>query len=343
VPVANYGYESSYLSESMFKFLLRSLIPIVVLLSCFIIGARSHALAPINNTIQQHIFEYNQLTWLKDTAGKITFSQLKNITRNEYSFLGIFYGLILVFCLFNLIMFMVRWQVQYLYYIAYNLSIGIYEMCNDGIAYQYIWPNSPIWNQYAYGIALFAVSIFALLFTRSLLNLKVNVPWLNKAIGWVMVCRCFYFVDCLVINNNWFNYTIIEFIPLSLALYAGCYTLYKGYKPARFFVIGYAFLLAGFVIKSCIAFGIGWLPGTGVDYYSLSICFVIQLLFISFALSYKAWLSKKENDDAQQRMTMELNQNEELKDILNKRLEKRVPQRTRQLVKKANNQEASPI
>ena len=78
----------------------------------------------------------------------------------EYFFFGVFYGMILVFGLYNLMMFIAIRQRQYLYYVAYNLSIGLYEMCADGIAYQYGWTGSPVWNHNAYGIALFSASIF---------------------------------------------------------------------------------------------------------------------------------------------------------------------------------------
>ncbi len=74
---------------------------------------------------------------------------------DEYFFFGIFYGMILVFGLYNFMMFIAMRQRQYLYYIVYNLSIGLYEMCTDGIAYQYLWQMAPAWNHYAYGIALF--------------------------------------------------------------------------------------------------------------------------------------------------------------------------------------------
>ncbi|QEC77446.1 7TM diverse intracellular signaling domain-containing protein [Mucilaginibacter ginsenosidivorax] len=255
---------------------------------------------------------------------------------DEYFFFGVFYGMILVFGLYNLMMFIAMRKVQYLYYIAYNISIGLYEMCADGIAYQYIWPNNPGWNQYAYGIALFAASIFAVLFTQSLLNLKVNAPRLYKATSWVIALRCLFFAACILINNSWFNYKIIEFIPLLLAFYAGCYTWAKGYKPARFFVIGYLFLLTGFIIKSCIALNMWWLPVTEFDYYSLSVCFITEMLFISFAIGDKVRILKKEKDDAQVAMIKQMKQNEELKDVLNKRLEEQVQERTKELVEKSS-------
>src|SRR6202012_5722389 len=200
---------------------------------------------------------------------------------DEYFFFGVFYGMLLVFSLYNLMMFFAIRQIQYLYYIMYNLSIGLYEMCADGIAYQYMWPNSPVWNQYAYGVALFFASIFGMLFTRSLLYVKVKAPKLNTLIWWVIALRTLFFILCLTVNNYWFNYRIIEIVPLLIACYTGYYVLSKGYWPARFFVVGYSFLFIGFIIKVLIAFDVSWLPFGPVTHYSLSFCFVMEMLFIS--------------------------------------------------------------
>ncbi|WP_121808314.1 7TM diverse intracellular signaling domain-containing protein [Mucilaginibacter kameinonensis] len=265
-----------------------------------------------------------------------TVSRFIGYALDEYFFFGVFYGMILVFGLYNFMMFIAMRQVQYLYYIIYNLSIGLYEMCADGIAYQYIWPNYPAWNNYAYGIALFSASIFAILFAQKLLNLKVNAPRLNKVIKGVIVFRCLYFLACITINMAWFNYKIIEFLPLCISFYAGCYVLIKGYKPARFFVIGYTFLLTGFIIKTCIALNIWWLPVTEFDYYSLSVCFIMEMLFISFAIGDKVRILKKEKDVAQQNIIAQMKQNEELKDTLNRSLEAQVQERTRELVEKSS-------
>jgi two-component system, sensor histidine kinase LadS len=254
---------------------------------------------------------------------------------DEYFFFGIFYGMILVFGLYNLMMFIAMRQKQYLYYIAYNLSIGLYEMCADGIAYQYIWPGSPIWNHNAYGVALFSASICSVLFAQSLLNVKVNAPRLNKLIIWVMLLRSLFFVLCLTVNKNWFSYKIIEIIPLSVAFYAGCYVLMKGYRAARFFVIGYSFLLTGFIIKALISLNIWWLPVTAAIYYSLSFCFIMEMIFISFAIGDKVRILKKKEEEAQLLVIKQLKLNEELKDALNKNLEDQVQERTKELSEKS--------
>jgi hypothetical protein len=255
---------------------------------------------------------------------------------DEYFYFGIFYGMILVFGLYNLMMFFAMRQKQYLYYIAYNISIGLYEMCADGIAYQYIWPNSPGWNHYAYGIALFAASIFSVLFAQSLLNVKVNAPRLNKLIWWVIGLRCLYFLLCVIVNKNWFSYKLIEIVPLTLAYFTGCYVLIRGYRAARFFVIGYTFLLAGFIIKALIALDIWWWPVTAFEYYSLSFCFITEMVFISFAIGDKLRILKKKEEQVQLKLIAQLQQNEELKDILNRSLEEQVQARTKELVEKSS-------
>lgn len=255
---------------------------------------------------------------------------------DEYFFFGIFYGMILVFGLYNFMMFLALRKRQYLYYIVYNLSIGLYEMCTDGIAYQYLWQMAPGWNHYAYGIALFLASTFAMLFAQSLLNLKEIAPRVNKVFNAVIVARTVFFLLCLIVNRQWFIYKIVEIVPLSLSFASGCYVLYKGYRPARFFVIGYSFLVTGFIIKTLIALNIWWLPVTAFNFYSLSFCFIMEMLFITFAIGDRLRLLKREKDEAQQRMIKQLQQNEELKDVLNKKLEEQVAERTSELVEKSS-------
>ena len=254
---------------------------------------------------------------------------------DEYFFFGIFYGMLLVFSLYNLMMFFAIRQIQYLYYIIYNLSIGLYEMCADGIAYQYMWPNSPVWNQYAYGVALFFASVFGMLFTRSLLYVKAKAPKLNMLIWAVIALRTIFFLLCLTVNNYWFNYRIIEIVPLLVACYTGYYVLNKGYWPARFFVVGYSFLFLGFIIKVLIAFDVSWLPFGPLTHYSLSFCFIMEMLFISFAIAEKVRILKKKKDYAQRRIIRQMKQNEELKDNINRQLEEQVRERTRELVEKS--------
>jgi hypothetical protein len=254
---------------------------------------------------------------------------------DEYFFFGIFYGMIFVFSLYNLIMYSAMRQRQYLFYVAYILSVGIYEMSTDGIAYQYLWPNHPAWNQIAYAFALCATSVFALLFARQLLHVKTKAPKLNTLIIRLIQLRLAFFVFCLVFNQNLFSYKFIEFIPLSVAFFTGIYIFRKGYQAARFFVLGYSFLFLGFMLKFLIMLGYGALNFGVISYYSLSFSFVVEMVFFSFAIADQLSILKGKRERAHRQMIQQLAETAKLKDSLNLQLETKVRERTREVYHKS--------
>ncbi|WAC42435.1 7TM diverse intracellular signaling domain-containing protein [Pedobacter sp. SL55] len=254
---------------------------------------------------------------------------------DEYFYFGIFYGMILVFSFYNLIMYIAIRQKQYLFYVLYNLSVGLFEMSSDGIAYQYLWPNAPNWNQIAYAFFLCATSIFALLFTRELLFVKAKAPKLNKLIIGVILVRSLFFLYCLLFDQELFNYKFLEFIPLTVAFFTGIYIFKNGYQPARFFVLGYSFLFFGFMLKFLIMLGISWLNFGVISYYSLSFCFVLEMIFLSFAIGDKVRILKKKKEKAQRQMIQQMSVNVKLKDKLNQELEEQVEARTKEVFNKS--------
>ncbi len=254
---------------------------------------------------------------------------------NEYFSFGLFYGMILIFSFYNLIMFLAVRQQQYLYYVLYNLSVALYEMCTDGIAYQYLWPNHPSLNQYAFAVPLCCMSIFALLFTRQLLYVRSRAPLLNRLILGIIAARLGFFVIAVLFRRDWLNYKFIEIIPLAVAFYTGIYIWARGYRPARFFVLAYSFLFVGFMLKFFIMLGYDWLNFGVVSYYSLSICFIFEMFFLSFAIGDKVRLLKRKKDRAQRQIIRQMSENARLKDTVNRELEKQVQERTRELSEKS--------
>jgi hypothetical protein len=233
---------------------------------------------------------------------------------NEYLFFGVFYGMILVFSLYNLVLFFSMKQREYLFYVLYILSVGVYEMSTDGIAYQYLWPNNPAFNQIAYAVALCSTSVFALLFTRQLLHLEEKAPTINSIIVGTIALRVLFFFYSLLFDQSLFNFKFLEVVPLSLAFFAGIYVYSKGYQAARFFVLGYSVLFFGFILKFLIMLGYGWLNFGVVSYYSLSFSFVAEMVLFSFAIADQLRL---------------------LKDNINRELESKVVARTQEVSQKS--------
>lgn len=252
----------------------------------------------------------------------------------EYLTFGLFYGMIIIFSLHNLLMFIAVRRRQYLFYVLYIISVGLYEMSVDGIAFQYIWPGYPHYNDFAFGIPLYALSIFALVFTRELLHIKAKAPRLDMIFKAIFVLRTLFFLACLF-DHDLFNYKIIEIVPLTAAFFAGIYVWRNGFRPARFFVLGYAFLLTGFVIKVLSVYGYTrFLPGA-IAHYSLGFSFILEMVFLSFAIGDQVRILKKKKEKAQQKIMEQMELNVKLKDSINKELEIQVEKRTKEVVIKS--------
>ncbi|MFI5452876.1 7TM diverse intracellular signaling domain-containing protein [Pedobacter sp. UC225_61] len=252
---------------------------------------------------------------------------------SEYIVFGFFYGMIVIFSFHNLLMFLAVRRRQYLFYILYILSVGLYEMSTDGIAFQYLWPNHPVWNEYAYGVALFFLSSFGLIFTKELLHVKIKVPTVNKLINLLLGIRFLFFLTCLFYNPDWFKYKFLEFIPLSLCFSTGIYIWWKKkYGPARFFVLGYSFLFLGFIIK--VVHILGWsrfFIGNVIGYYSLSFGFLLEMVFLSFAIGDQVRILRRKKETARKQIMKQMQVNAELKDSINRDLEIKVAERTKEV------------
>lgn len=265
---------------------------------------------------------------------------------NEYFLFGIFYGMIIIISLYNLLMFFAVKERQYLYYIFYLLSVAAYAMCMDGIGFQYLWPDNPEWNQIAFGIFLFLIIFWALLFSKTFLKPQVRAPFLNKLFLLVIIGRCILFALALFYNHELFDLQYIETVPLILIFYTSIYVWSKGYKPARFFVVAYGVLFIGFFVKALVISGM--LPFGIIMYYSLHISFLLEMLLLSFALGDRVRILKNKRDRAQIRIIQQLEVNEKLKDQINqelslnvtlkeqvnKELEQKVSERTKELDEK---------
>lgn len=252
-------------------------------------------------------------------------------TLNEYLLFGIFYGIVLIISVYNLLMYFAIREGKYLIYIFYLLSVGVYAMCRDGIAYQYVWPNHPVWNQIATGVSIYCIVVSALLFTRYFLNTKNNAPVLDKIIVYFLFVKSVFFLLALFFEPL-LTYRFIEIIPLTLIFYTSLYIWLRGYKPARFVVMAYGVLFIGFIVKSMVDGGL--IPITTWLHYSLRICFVLEMLLLTFALGDKVHILKDMRDRAQRKIIQEHEINMNLREKVNQELEQKVKERTHEIDEK---------
>jgi hypothetical protein len=251
---------------------------------------------------------------------------------NEYFLYGIFYGMILIISLYNLLIYLAIREIKYIYYTFYILSVGFYALCIDGIAYQYLWPEQPNWNQLAYGVALYSIILWSTIFSIRFLNTKIRAPRLHGLIVIVLVARSLLFIYSLFFDPSLFRFRNIEIILLSIIFVSSIFVFRRGYKPARFFVVAYGILFLGFLMRALINWSV--IPFNTFNYYSLHIGFILEMLFLTFALSDRVRILKANRDRALKRIVTQHEQNVKVINKINKGLEKKVEERTKDLNEK---------
>lgn len=255
-------------------------------------------------------------------------------SNGEYFSFGLFYGMIAIFCFYNLLMYFAVGQRAYLYYVGYLMGVALYELCADGVAFQYLWPSWPNWNQYAFAIALCLMSVFAMLFAQRQLLLKRKAPRLHRFINYVICLRILFFLFAFFFDRVLLNYKFLEAVPLFVAFGSGLYSYARGFKAARYFVLGYAFLFIGYSYKFFIMLGIEWLNFGVFSYYIMSFCFILEMTFLSIAVGDRVRMMKEGREKAQKNVIAQMKINERLKDEVNRELESKVAQRTSELSEK---------
>ncbi|GGF37328.1 7TM diverse intracellular signaling domain-containing protein [Echinicola rosea] len=251
---------------------------------------------------------------------------------NEYFAYGVFYGMILIIGLYNLLVYTVIRETKYLYYTFYLISVGIYALSVDGIAFQYLWPNSPEWNQIANGVFSFSIVLWAILFSIKFLNTRFRSPSIHKVLITILVIKSVIFLIALFWDPKLFEIRYYDIIPFFFIFFASIYIWSRGYKVARFFVIAYGVLFIGVVVKVLVNAAI--IPHMTLVYYSLHLAFLVEMLLLTFALGDRIQILKDNRDRAMRRTIRQMEDNFALKEKVNRELEIKVSERTKELAHK---------
>lgn len=211
-----------------------------------------------------------------------------NIIENIFIFtLGIFTALIF----YNLFLYFTLKDKAYIYYIIYISGLEFYNTMTLG-HYHLI---SPIIGS---NIALLAIGAFIIMniglvfFTIEFLKLE-KYSHLKKIILWLLAGSIFFSFS-LILGYGKDIYAFFGFAIYFLVLYSGYYSYKNNYKPALYFMvatgIGIAFSVLYFLMSQ----------GAQIEYSILSvnlinIAVIWDLIFLSFALSYRIKLLQEEN------------------------------------------------
>lgn len=245
---------------------------------------------------------------------------------------GVFLGALLIMFLYNTFIYITTQDKIYIYYVLYILIVILVQTSLQGYAFKYLWPNNSWLAKSSIFIFPALGGIMATMFAKAFLNLRIITPNYNRVLNFAIL------ILIVSISVIFFGKYRLSFILMqtstglgSIFLFFTSYKVFKkGYRPAKFFLFSWSFLLIGAVVFVLKDFAI--LPYNGFTSSSLQVGSIIEAALLSFALADKINIYKKEKEQSQVETLLALQENERIIKEQNVTLERKVEERTTELV-----------
>ena len=202
-------------------------------------------------------------------------------------YLGMYYGLLLVMAMYNLILFFITRLNSYLYYVLYIFFSIFSRAPIDGPGFQYLWPENPDFNIWMLPVMFWLAAISYLVFTFSFLNIQRS-----RFFGKLMFYLAFAWMGLLALYYPFTSYQVI--VPLltltsSLLLIMGfIYAVIKslsGRLHAAVFASAIFFSMIAYIIN---ALGIyGYIENPDLAIYGYPIGRTIEIVLFAVALGIR--------------------------------------------------------
>jgi serine phosphatase RsbU (regulator of sigma subunit) len=273
--------------------------------------------------------------------------------RIERLILSAFYGMMLIISLYYLILFLSTSHRRFLFFALYILSFALMLFSFEGFPGEFAWVNIKTYLAFSdrYDFILMSlVSVFFLLFGTSYLELRKSLK------GWYRVIISL--VALIILINILFAInTSIErdlgiyepIVALSFVFGAVLIPMFILVVPTLLRIrmrsrASWYFLIANVLLVVCVILSFNH-TGSKFTIYTLYrstfatmmlisavyIAAVSQFLLFSVGLAQKMKVDEREKELAQKRVIEQLRENEKLKDKVNRELEQKVQERTREI------------
>lgn len=196
---------------------------------------------------------------------------------------GLFYGMILIMILYNLLLGIFLGDKHYLSYVALLISYLLVQMVWDGTAYQYLWPNLDGLDRLANPFFINASSVCMIVFTALFLSANKKSKILSKVYYGILYYMIAASVLILLIPSNLVLYLAMMSAALAIVYTAWSLIALKLTRRSEgVFLIAIELFLIGNVLN--ILSGIGLMPYTDYTMLAPKVGTIIMIILFSLAL-----------------------------------------------------------
>ena len=228
----------------------------------------------------------------------ITLELLRQSDTAQTLAFGVYYGILLVLSLYNLVLFFIVRDRSYLFYLLYITGYGLIQLNLNGFAYQFLWPESPTWSNISLPAFIGWAFVWATQFSRSFLNTPLLAQRMDSLLRALMVAFALLSASSFFLPYSWNIYMsavfVIGFSVIVLSVVVR--VLQTGFRPARYFLLAWFSLLLGVTIFAMK--GLGWLPANFVTEYGLQIGSALEMGLLSLGLADRIHVMQKQKDRA---------------------------------------------
>jgi diguanylate cyclase (GGDEF)-like protein len=214
---------------------------------------------------------------------------------DEQYLLGIYYGILIAMLIYNAMLYLSVRDASYLYYVLYIGAWTLMQLSINGLAFEYLWPQSPRLANLMVLVSLGLTIASTARFSASFLDVQRYFPRLAvffRVYAWLgagVVVAAFLVSYSSLIR-------IAQGIALSgcvITLAGGIICLRRGGSQARFFMLAWSMLLIGAVLY--LMQNAGVIPTMFLTEYGLQIGSAVEVLLFSFALAHRMKRLQEDN------------------------------------------------
>jgi len=237
-----------------------------------------------------------------------TLSGLTERTNREQPVYWIFYGFLISMIIINLFFLIFARDINNFYFSIFVASYGLMQLAFDGLAYQYLWPESVWWASNGIPFLVDTAALAAVLFFRKFLRIYEQAPWINYLTyflyGLAGLGMAFALFGPFALSNFYCNVvtlvTIIPLLAISLVLAV------RGSRPARFYITGWGMMIIGAGMTVMKSFGI--LPPVFIVNWSMQAGFLLQVVLLTYGITDRINVMRREREE-QSYLVEETNRN----------------------------------
>lgn len=224
---------------------------------------------------------------------------LRQTMENSAWVQGLFFGAVVMLGLYHALIFLSSGDRSYLYFSGLSLAMALIQATLWGRSYQFLWPESPAWNDIAVSTLINTSNVFGALYIAKVVKICESHRWINlAAMALAATSTVMAFLSLLLPYAE----VIYPTLLLSTMTFLTCATMVivrmrRGYPPAfAVFVAGLMYTLGS---ASYILGKLGVFNNSLLLDNALALGQLLQVLLFAFALSVRMAMDKELRERAQ--------------------------------------------